>query len=192
MTSDINLARASRDAYNVTPEGTLADWEDMRAVTLNGVLAIRGTSSWANMRRDLFVHGEASRTHPTLGKCCGGILDAAEHMLPLIGTPRVLTGHSLGGWCAILLAGLLAVSGTPPELLVTFDAPKAGMAELVSLLSGVTIRQYRFRGSFVTDWPLWLNVHCSVPLIDVGDWVPDPVRAHSIDRACGWMGAHLS
>jgi hypothetical protein len=41
----------------------------------------------------------------------------------------------------------------------------------------------------VTLWPLLLDQHAREPLIEIGDWTPDPVRAHSIERAVAWLEA---
>ena len=75
--------------------------------------------------------------------------------------------------------------------MVTWDAPKAGGLELAAALSGVDVRQYRFRGSVVSDWPFCLDRHVRMPLIQMGDWTIDPIEAHSIDRACGWLAARV-
>jgi hypothetical protein len=171
----------------------VVDWRDCRVVISGDVASVRGTvpDNAANWLRDFRVIGEVSRTHPDLGDCASGALDAAEGLLPLIGTPRILTGHSLGGQVAVLLAGLLVVLKTPPDTLVTWDAPKAGGQLLAAQLVGVATRQYRFRGSVVTDYPLFLDEHVRDPLFDICDWTADFIEAHSIERALAWMHMHL-
>jgi hypothetical protein len=185
MSPDLALARLSRDAYNPAVTGQVIDWRDMRAVATGSVLAVRGTCSYANAARDMAI--AASRPHPVLGPCVEGAIDAAEGLLPLI--PRgidTVTGHSLGGQVAVLLAALLP----GVRLLVTWDAPKPGGAMLAAHLAGMECRQHRFRGSVVSGWPFFLDQHVREPLLDMCDWTPDVVRAHSIERACAWLEAH--
>jgi hypothetical protein len=193
--TDADLCCLARDAYSVSTFAGVKRivWEDMSADLTGNVLAIRGTRSWLNLRRDMLIAGEISRTHPTLGKCASGALDAAEGLFPLIG-PEVdtLTGHSLGGQVAVCLAGLFVAAGRPVKLLVTFDAPKAGDIALAGLLAGVETRQYRFLGSVVSAWPLWLDRHVREPLMPIVQWTADVVRAHSIDRAAEWMQARTA
>lgn len=192
--SDTDLCALAERAYAVPPAAgsTVVDWRDCRVVITGEVAAVRGTvpDSMPNWLRDFRVGGEVSHTHPVLGTCPAGALSAAEGLLPLIGMPRILTGHSLGGQVAVLLAGLLMSVNTPPDMLVTFDAPKAGGSTLAGLLFTVTARQYRFRGSVVTDYPVFLGQHVREPLIDICDWIPDFIEAHSINRALAWMRAN--
>lgn len=187
--TDLELALLSRDAYLPNPEGKVIDWRDMRVVITGDVCSVRGTSSFDNAYRDMCVIGEESRLHPQLGECPSGPLDAAEALVPLIGHPQIITGHSLGGQTALLIAAILATNDAHPDLVVTFDAPKAGGDDLVELFVGVQTRQYKFRGSVVTKWPIAFYKHVR-PLIVVGDMDFNIVQAHSIERACLWMTAH--
>ena len=57
-------------------------------------------------------------------------------------------------------------------------------------LDPVAVRQYKFRGSVVTEWPLCLDIHVRPPLINIGDWTLSPLRAHSIERAALWLDTH--
>jgi hypothetical protein len=188
--TDADLCCLARDAYAASPAGQAGriTWRDMTADVAGNVLAIRGTRSWLNLRRDMLIAGEISSTHPTLGRCATGALEAAEGLLALV-PPQVdtLTGHSLGGQVAVCLAGLFVACGRPVRRLLTWDAPKAGGAVLADLLAGVEVRQYRFRGSVVSAWPLWLDQHVRAPLTPASEWIPDLIRAHSIDRAAAWM-----
>jgi hypothetical protein len=185
--NDLTYARAAAAAYDPLSARTI-DWRDCRVVIEGSIAAVRGTvpDNWENWLRDFHVAGELARDHPTLGPCPAGALDAAEALVGLLPAEiDTLTGHSLGGQVAALIAGLLAVGGRMPRL-VTFDAPKAGGEALGTLLAQAEIRQYRFRGSAVTHWPLFLDRHIR-PLIDTGAWTPWPVEAHSISRYVGWL-----
>ena len=194
--TDTELCALAAAAYDVPPAtaSTVIDWRDCRVLLTGEVAAVRGTvpDSMPNWLRDFWVSGEASHTHPALGTCPAGALQAAEGLLPLIGTPKVLTGHSLGGQVAVLLAGLLAAVGTPAITLVTWDAPKAGGPALAELLAKTRTRQYRFRGSVVTDYPLFLDQHVRDPLFDICDWTANFIEAHSIGRALAWLHAKFA
>jgi pimeloyl-ACP methyl ester carboxylesterase len=190
--TDLDLARLAAAAYDPTPVGTIVDWYDVRAVVTGRVCAVRGTvpDNFQNWLRDLAVHPIPLYDHPRLGLCAAGAVEAAEALAARL-PPEVNTfiGHSLGGQIAGPLAGIRADAGRPVVALVTFDAPKSGGPQLSALLAAVAVRGYRFRGSEITLWPPTLHQHVREPLIDVGDWTPDPILAHSIDRAVAWMAA---
>ena len=186
--TDLDLAYLSRDAYRAPAPGLIRiEHQDISADVIDSTVAVRGTRSYANAKRDLDILPEACAQHPELGLCVAGALDAALGLFPQIpdGVDTV-TGHSLGGQVAVILAALL---GPRCKLLVTWDAPKAGGIRLAAATRGFDVLQYRFRGSVVTTWPLCLDLHVRTP-IDIGDWTLDPIEAHSIDRACGWIAAH--
>ena len=187
--TDLDLAYLSRDSYRPAVPGLIRiEYQDMSADIIDRVVAVRGTRSYANAKRDMEISPALCRSHPDIGLCVSGALDAALGLLPQIpdGVDTV-TGHSLGGQVAVILAAML---GDRARLLVTWDAPKAGGLELAAALSGLDVRQYRFRGSVVGDWPFCLDRHVR-PLIPMGDWTLDPIEAHSIDRACGWLAARV-
>lgn len=190
---DTNLCALAAASYDQNPTGLIVDWRDVRAVATGSVLAIRGTEpdNIPNWLRDFAVWGHLAAQHPRLGVCSEGALAAALGLLghPYLDQVTTITGHSLGGQIAACLAGLLVSQGRSVEL-VTWDAPKPGDSQLASLLAGSPVRQYRFRGSKVTDWPVLRYQHVREPLIDIGDWVPNVITAHSITRALAWVQAH--
>lgn len=200
---DADLCALAAASYDPTPAGTIIDWRDMRAVItdLDGalVITVRGTEpdSLANWERDASIWDERCTTHPRLGLCQAGALEAAEGVLPLLlphitGRRVVVQGHSEGGTVAILIVAVLTDMGIPVELLVTWDSPKAGGLDLVALLSPVEIRQYVFSGSAVSLYPPMLDLHVRPPLIEIGEWTIDLIAAHSIERADEWMHAPAS
>jgi hypothetical protein len=160
-------------------------------IVLGNFAAIRGTSNLGNWLRDFRFEPELCRTHVDIGTCPAGPLDAAMALAEML-PPEVdtITGHSLGGQIAVQLAGIVHAVRKNIKLLVTWDAPKAGGPALTRILADVTVRQYKFRGSVVTDWPLFLDQHVRDPLIEMEPWTMDPVEAHSILRACDWWKQH--
>lgn len=189
--TDLSFARLAAASYDAAPAGQVIDWRDCRAVVTGSRATIRGTvpTSWENWIRDLWIVPAECATHPTIGDCPAGPLDAAVAFSVLL-PPEVdeIGGHSLGGQVATQIAGIWAASGRPVRTLVTWDAPKAGGDKLIAALSAVAVREYRFLGSIVTDWPVFLDRHVR-PQIAMGAWTPDPVEAHSIARAVAWLEA---
>lgn len=170
----------SAAAYNPVAAGVRRIvFEDISADIVGHVLAIRGTSSFATLCRDMEVEPVV---HHDLGACQAGALRAALGLLPLIPAEvDTVTGHSEGGCIAVIVAALHGA-----RRLVTWDAPKAGGDALAAALAGCEARQYRFYGSPVSGWPWLLDRHI-VTLTGIGDWSPDPITAHSIDRAVAWL-----
>jgi hypothetical protein len=185
--TDLQYARLSRDAYRPAAPGVVRiGWEDISADIVGAVVAVRGTNSYATMARDMEIN---PLLHAGMGPCQAGALRAALGLLPLIpDAVDTFTGHSEGGCIATILAALRVLAGIRTAGLVTWDNPKAGGVGVAVPLRGVDCRAYKFRGSVVSDWPFCLDAHVR-PLIPICDWTIDPVRAHSIDRACGWLSA---
>lgn len=186
MIPAIDLARLSAAAYSANPAPGVRriTFQDISADIVGTVCAVRGTSSYATLRRDMLVIGRMCVDHPAIGACQAGALTAAQGLFNQIpSTVDTFTGHSEGGCIAAILAGLWGHVGR----LVTWDAPKAGGALLVAALRAWDVTAYRFSCSVVTDWPLLLDRQVK-PLVTIGEWTWDVVEAHSINRAVGWMG----
>ena len=189
IATDILYARLSAAAY--TPKGdrvTRISFNDISTDITGNIVAIRGTTSYSTLMRDMTIQGEVCVTHPKLGECQLGALGAAVGLLPFIpATVDTFTGHSEGGTIAVILAALHGA-----KTIVTWDAPKAGGNALAAYLAAVEIRQYRFNGSLVSSWPFGLDHHVREPLVEIGDFTLDPIRAHSIDRAVAWLAARVA
>jgi len=65
---------------------------------------------------------------------------------PALSGPVVLTGHSLGGAFAQVLAVAMAADGTPPVWLETYGAPHSAGGRMAILLDGVNGLAYETRG----------------------------------------------
>jgi hypothetical protein len=197
--SDYPIAVLAGGAYSTHPAGAVFDYQHLRAVVTerDGVstVAIRGTvpTSLVDWERDVDAVCETSTNWPELGPCHRGFLEGAQGIFALLapalaGNRVVVTGHSLGGAVAVLLAAILVVWGTPPELLVTWEAPKAGGEKLRKLLARVPVRQYRYGNDPVTELP-WLPgvyEHVRLPLISIGKASFNSISCHDIAGIIAW------
>jgi pimeloyl-ACP methyl ester carboxylesterase len=191
---DTDLCAASAAAYDPAAPGRRLTWRDMSALLTESpdgfTLAIEGTADIANMLRDADI---AIHDDPDLGPLPTGAAAAADgfvgQLRDIIGqAPWIATGHSLGGWVAVILAGRMRVLGRPPVRVVGFDAPKPGTEKLAGVLGDVPGAAYRFESSVVSHWPFFFGQQFRVPVV-IGDYTPDLLTAHSINRALGWMRA---
>jgi hypothetical protein len=186
---DLLYARLAAAAYNpaAAPGVQRITFQDISADITGNICAVRGTNSFATLKRDMTVVGMVPVDHPLLGPCNAGALVAALGLLPLIpASVDTFIGHSEAGGIAPLLAALRGA-----KLLVRWDGVEVGGPLLVAALAGVVCRSYHFRGSPVTWWPFGMYAQIS-PLIDIGDWTPFPILAHSIERAVVWVAAHVA
>lgn len=197
--TDLDLARLAASAYDAAPAGRVVDYLDSRAVVTEApddlTIAIRGTrpdsiEDWIRDASAWPVH------HPQLGACHAGFLTAAvglwSQLRPIVAGRRVrLCGHSMGGGDAVLIAGLMAADAVPPELLVTFEAPRAGGHMLATLLAGVEVRQYRYGNDPVTEvpWVPGVYEHVREPLVAIGAAMVCAAECHFIARTVAWLEA---
>lgn len=135
---------------------------------LGRFLVVRGTQvtsgwSWAdivsNMELKMVPWAWDSRAHQGYAEQCRLLLDGVTDLLRVSAPPIYLTGHSLGGAVATLLASIL-----PCAAVYSFGAPKVGDARLSRLIVGRT--------------QLFRVVHCAdiapkYPVI-LGDYVHHP------------------
>jgi hypothetical protein len=154
------------------------------------VIAFRGSVTAEDWARDFICAPVVDRAHPQLGHCHAGFLDGAESILDevnvAIGNKAVIvSGHSLGGALALGVGALLVCAGKPPAAIVTFGAPRFGMAMFVKALAAVPVRQYR-RGNDPVPGvpfdvpPLLQFLDARDPLIAIGVAQRDPFNCHSI------------
>jgi predicted lipase len=124
-----------------------------------------------------FVHG---------GFMCG-MNDALAEILTVVGSRVVVTGHSLGGARARILAALFAYLQRPVEQCVVFGSPRPGFANLARILqkSATPLLSYRnrndpvplvpFMGGLYTHPDPWSNLDEAPPTDDL-----EPLRDHHI------------
>jgi hypothetical protein len=166
------------------------------------VVAFRGSVTAEDWARDFICAPVVDRQNPQLGSCHAGFLDGAESVLNAI-TAAVgnhqfcLTGHSLGGALALGIGALLACSGKQPAAIVTFGAPRFGMAKFVVALQPIVIRQYR-RGNDPVPLvpfdvpPLLQFLDARDPLIAIGVAQRDPFACHAIEGYVADVDVYLA
>ena len=149
------------------------------------VIAVRGTTADpADWVRDLEI---VPRWSSHLGFCHRGFLDGAEELRrrsPLADQDfagAVLTGHSMGGAIAILLAAVLITENICPRAVVTFGAPRCGSWKLRRTLWRVPLRLYRNGDDPVpaVPWLPGLYLHPRA-LMPIGEPALDPLADHAI------------
>lgn len=192
------LAQVCADAYADAPSGFDHVWEFAgthvahRKLPNAEVVVFRGSLDAVDWMRD----AEAIPLwDPRLGFVHGGFmvgLNDALVAVNLLSTPPgalVLTGHSLGGARARLLAALLAYSGTPAAQVTVFGSPRPGFANVRRVLekSGTELASFRNRND-----PVPLVPYAGGLYEHTDQWVPldapsppgnfGPLRDHHIAR----------
>jgi Lipase (class 3) len=213
MISDLDCVQACTDTYTLPPTLPVpATGADCRITIIDDdgagaiIVAFRGSVTAEDWARDFICAPVEDRTHPQLGPCHAGFLDGAEGILdavaqqiatPSISAPVIVTGHSLGGALALGVGALLACAGRKPAGIVTFGAPRFGMAQFAAQIAGVPIRQYRRGNDPVPlvpfDVPPFLQfVDARDPLIAVGVAQKDAFACHSIAGYAADVGSYLT
>lgn len=126
-----------------------------------------------DIRRDLMAWPTYSRilgAHLHTG-FLGGAVSVSEYILTRcpLDKPVVVTGHSLGGGIALILALLLRHARVNVMECVLFGAPKIISKKSKAVCAGLNLTSYRHGNDFVTTVPryLWGYVH-PAPLLQLG------------------------
>jgi hypothetical protein len=157
------------------------------------VLALRGSSNADDWMHDFSAIPE---WHSQLGFCHAGFLagmdDAFAAVRAVVGPHVAITGHSLGGARARILAALFAVNGVPVDTLCVFGSPKPAFINVARVIqkSGMAHSSYRFANDIVPTAPLtiepWLDFEHTEPYTALaGHSAPGnlaPLRDHAIDN----------
>ncbi len=194
MISDLECAKRCAATYMDAPTLPIPQTgTDCRITTEpdgSVVIAFRGSVTAEDWARDFICAPIADRAHPQLGHCHAGFLDGAESIVDEVAAaigdkPGRVTGHSLGGALALGVGALLVCMGKPPAAIVTFGAPRFGMAMFVKAIAATAVRQYR-RGNDPVPLvpfdvpPLLQFLDARDPLIAIGVAQSDPFACHAI------------
>lgn len=125
------------------------------------VLSFRGTArngrSWWSIFRDILTDINCVPKKTRIGVVPAGFYRAGRRIYDDIASelfdksfPVLITGHSLGGAVALVVAGLLTLRGYNVEGVVTFGSPRVGK---LKVLDNVPIRQYKNGGDPITILP---------------------------------------
>ena len=180
------VVRLCRDAYTAPPDIADADLVACATVThsLDGhvYVAFRGTDP-DNIHDDIADLEFIPRIVHGVGRVHRGFWDAGRGITSQVaarvgGLTYHLTGHSLGGAIALVVAAKLAEAGMPPATLTTFGAPRVGMVEAARVMKRLLARQtittmYRHANDPVPHLPPQVAVledwQHPVPLTQLGD-----------------------
>jgi hypothetical protein len=120
------------------------------------VVCLRGSVTIEDWFRDALAivkpwgHPGLGPVHP--GFYLGMTQVWAELKAGVPATDRIIvTGHSLGGARAAILAGLMALDGRPPAARVCFGEPKPGFQALADITKDVPTLSYRNSDGDVND-----------------------------------------
>jgi len=181
MTSDRDYALLCQAAYQGVPDYGTPDGARAFRASIGGrlVICFPGSRSLQDWAVDLLAPPALDldrADHVDLGPIHVGFLERAHRCLDLVriallaADGYVLTGHSLGGAIALLVAALMMAEKHPPPFeIVTFGAPRVGLRPWARILTAVNIRQYRFGADVIPLVPTYPYQHAREPLIQVGE-----------------------
>jgi len=143
--SPATLAQLCADIYTTTDGFSIYDCGGVYLghcqVDNQDIFVFRGSANTQDWLDDFYA---MPVNDPALGIVHGGMHRGVpeaylwiQNMLSMLPQPNdvILTGHSLGGAHARLIAGLLAAEHAPATQLVTFGSPKPGCAQLKNLVA---------------------------------------------------------
>jgi len=141
--------------------------------------AFRGTDNGASALTDLELIPCAAKG---LGLVHLGFWETVEGIYDAVAAekPAIITGHSLGGALALLLAARMTLDGVPPAAVFTFGAPRISIGgQARSVLASVPILMFRHGADIVPEVPLGFE-HPAV-LTEIGV-AGEPIADHAIAR----------
>lgn len=162
MIAPLALAKLSHQIYD-SLDGFAKSWTIEGVVVALArvddvdVIVLRGSATAEDWMRDA---GALPVWHAGLGFCHGGFLVGMDAVFAavraVVGPKVVITGHSLGGARARILAAMFAVNGVAVDTLCVFGCPRPGFANLARVIqkSGMRHLSYRNRNDVVPLAPL--------------------------------------
>lgn len=151
------------------------------------VLVLRGSATAEDWMRDA---GAFPQWHSDIGFCHAGFLIGMDEVFAtvraVVGPKVVITGHSLGGARARILAALFVVNKVPVQMVCVFGSPKPGFANIGRVLAkgGVEHLSHRNRNDVVPltpgVLPFWQHTEDWIA-VDAAPAVSnlEPLRDHS-------------
>lgn len=149
------------------------------------IIAIRGTCSiddWMVNIKFLFRREDVHRGFKhnavnILKNLCNNIYLTSEVKI-------VLTGHSLGGATATVLADIFRENNVNVVSLVTFGSPKPGGRGLRKRIKNIQHLRFVHGDDIVSASPPWLcgyvHTHPKIPLMEIHDTFMDGVQDHEM------------
>ena len=127
------------------------------------VIAFRGTDEPMDAVRDLRIFPLWTKE---LGWCPAGFLKASKRLITKVMSEcwtrgikpedMILTGHSLGGACALIVGALMVRDEFYPSEIVTFGAPRCGR---LKILDNTAVTMYRHGRDIVPLLPPLMRRH---------------------------------
>ena len=177
----LEALRCCRDVYPHSEDFLVS-----RKVAGHTILAVEGTketTDWVTnlkflIKRDDCHRGFRNNANRTLASLVIGY-EALDPKRKLI-----ITGHSLGGATATLIADLLWESGNKNIALVTAGAPRPGGRRLRKRLEGLEILRFVHGNDIVPNTPPFItgyvHPHHKIQLEDINETRFDGVTDHNI------------
>ena len=188
MLTHAQLATLAQDAYERAPTWQAKENPRARAMLdtyFNApVISIPGTDP--SVPDDLVTDADCEAAYLTgVGNVHAGFQRIATQLYPYIVAtvfpggaqiPQVtLTGHSLGGAVAMVLAALMQRDGLAKSItLVTFGCPRVGAQRLAATLWNVRKTLYRFGNDPIPEVP-WILWHQFPPVLMMHPTVLTPI-----------------
>ena len=190
MSDHLALAKLCQQSYGESslPVQTISG---VVFAVVGNTIVFRGSESEQDWLRDF----EASPVmHPQLGMVEDGFLKGMQDVfrwLRVSGPPTpIITGHSLGGAHAVILAALYTANDILWQELVTFGCPRPGYQALRNLLRGHNMTAYRNGNDVVPTVPrafLWWAYRSYTNWTHIGEG-DDPISDHLIENYIEALG----
>jgi len=143
----------ARGIYDPVPAGMFVNTYEVGCVVFGhanvggiDVIALRGSADLDDWMHDFTA---IPQWHPQLGFCHAGFLHDMDEVFAkartIVGEHVVITGHSLGGARARILAGLFAYNKLPFDIVCVFGSPKPGFPNLRSDFRKIWCKAYLFQ-----------------------------------------------